>query len=227
MIGSARILALASLLLAGAAPPTLGPRIAPPVVQEVARQAVQPAVVDDPAALPPTLTIAPDRIRAMTSLVLQPYTVEAEEWGDMPALGLSVQDMTGWGNQWSGGKQAFWSPQEPKAFKYDFSAVAGMLVIVNLTAAPDYADLQVKLGCYRKVNDVQYQYLGQMLKGYEGFASQVTRRRVIFAVANHPQCRNADSYRLVFSVMPSPPGRVYGGIDSIVVTRNMQIPPGS
>lgn len=234
----ARLIAASALALSGFA--LLAGASAPPVIlgpAPAATQAASQAPVVRPSAarangtaeLPPRLTLSPDRIRAMTALVLQPYKVEAEEWGEIPELGLSVQDMTGWGSQWSGGKQIFWAPGDMNSFKYDFSAVAGVLVVVNYTTAPDYADVQVKLGCYRKVGDGpgQYQYLGQIVRSYSGYSQTVARQRLVFPVRNHPQCRNGDAWRLIFTMLPSASGKVRGGIDSILVTRTMQIPPGS
>lgn len=192
-----------------------------PVIQAPLRaqtRVVTPRVVSS-ATLPQAEMVAPELVHAMTNLVLQPFTFEAEDWGDRPDLGFTVQDMTGFGNEWSGNKQIFWNPQPPhNAFKWDFSAPGGAMLRIYLTAAPDYANLNIRLGCYRQVSENYYQLMSQRLMTYNGYASTVTRRQVVYPLVFDPQCKNADMFRLLFTAQPAG-NKTFGGIDSIVVSK--------
>jgi len=219
-LGAALLAAGGGFTLPAQANEPVKPAILAPVqpTLQVQKRAVAPRVVPK-AALPPSATIAPDQIHKMVQLPLQPYTFEAEDWGELPNLGMSVQDMSGWGSQWSGNKQIFWNPLPPYyAFKWDFSAPGGQLLKINLTGAPDYADLTIRLGCYRQMSSNYYQLKSQHLLSYKGYASTVLRRTVTYPLFVDPQCKAADMFRLTFTATQSA-GKTFGGIDSIEVTR--------
>lgn len=214
---------LGALLLAGASAVSIAQAGEPvrPAIQAQPRVHVRATLprVTPSAVLSQSEMVAPENIHAITNLALVPYSFEAEDWGEMPELGFTVQDMSGWGSQWSGNRQIFWNPQAPgNAFKWDFSAVGGRLLHINLTAAPDYADLTIRLGCYEQVSEHQYQLRAQVTRAYNGYAAAVTRRQVIFNVALDPRCRDADMFRLLFTANPVT-NRRFAGIDNIVVTR--------
>jgi hypothetical protein len=193
------------------------PGIQPPLRVQ-ARVTVPPRAVSA-AALSQAEMVPPDTLQAIANLALQPFTFEAEDWGDRPDLGFSVQDMSGWGSQWSGNKQIFWNPQPPgSSFKWDFSAPGGAMLRIYLTAAPDYGNMSIRLGCYQKVSENYYQLRSQHLLSYEGHASSVSRRMVAYPLAIDPKCKTADMFRLLFTSQPMS-GRVLGGIDSIVVSK--------
>ena len=192
------------------------PRIEAPVRTQT--RVIAPRVLAAPS-LSQAETVVPNLVHRMDIPELLTFTVEAEDWGEMPELGFTVQDMSGWGNFWSGNKQIFWNPQAPAyAFKWDFSVAAGKMLRINLTAAPDYADLDIRLGCYRQVSENYYQLESQHNLFFEGYATSVRRRSVVYPLTNDPKCRTADMYRLLF-VAKQREGRTFGGIDNIVVTR--------
>ena len=171
------------------------------------------------APLPARATIPPDQLHALTALAMRAYFFEAEDWGEIPELGFTVQDMSGWGSQWSGNRQIFWNPQAPgNVFKWDFAAPGGRILRIHLTGAPDYADLVIRLGCYRKLGENQYQLAAQRTLSYNGRASQVVRRQVAYPLYLVPQCRTADALRLVFTANPVS-NRKFAGIDAIEVSR--------
>ncbi len=216
--------AFGALLAVAGGSPALGqqnvqpvtPRIQAPVRAQA--RVIAPRVVSL-ATLPKTETVAPNLVHRMASPALLNFTVEAEDWGDMPDLGFTVQDMSGWGSEWSGNKQIFWDPQPPgKAFKWDFSVTGGKMLRVYLTAAPDYADLSITIGCYRQVSDNYYQLQSQHSMVYEGYATSVRRKSVAYPMTSDPKCATADMYRLLFVALQKE-GKTFGGIDSIVVTR--------
>jgi len=174
-----------------------------PGARAVQTRVVAPRVVSS-ATLPQAEMVAPEQVHAMTNLILQPFTFEAEDWGDRPDLGFTVQDMAGFGNEWSGNKQIFWNPQPPhNAFKWDFSAPGGKMLRIYLTAAPDYANLTIRLGCYRQVSENYYQLMSQRFMSYNGYASTVIRRQVVYPLVFDPQCQNADMFRLLFTAQPA------------------------
>jgi hypothetical protein len=215
--------ACGALLASGAASAVLAqatvreaPRIEAPVRAQT--RVIAPRVLAAPT-LTQAETVAPDLVHKMDIPALLTFTVEAEEWGDNPALGFTVQDMSGWGSDWSGNKQIFWNPQPPGyAFKWDFSVTAGKMLRINLTAAPDYANLDIRLGCYRQVSANYYQLDSQHNLFFEGYATSVRRRFVSYPLTVDPKCRDAAMYRLLFVAKQSE-GRTFAGIDSIVVTR--------
>lgn len=195
---------------------TEAPKIAAPVRTHT--RVIAPRVLAAPT-LSQAETVAPELVHRMDIPALLTFTVEAEDWGDKPELGFTVQDMSGWGSEWSGNKQIFWNPQAPAyAFKWDFSVAAGKMLRINLTAAPDYADLDIRLGCYRQITENYYQLDSQHNLFFEGYATSVRRRSVSYPLTIDPKCRNAAMYRLLF-VARQREGRTFGGIDSIVVTR--------
>jgi len=192
------------------------PRIQAPI--QVQKRAIAPRVVSG-ATLSKNEAVAPELVHKLDIPAILDFTVEAEDWGEMPELGFTVQDMSGWGSEWSGNKQIFWNPQPPaKAFKWDFSVTGGKMLRIYLTAAPDYANLSIKLGCYRQVSENYYQLSSEHKMFYEGYATSVRRRSVAYPLTFDPKCATADMYRLLFIAQQSE-GRTFGGIDSIVVTR--------
>lgn len=192
------------------------PRIEAPVRAQT--RVIAPRVVAAPT-LAQVEVVAPELVHRLDIPALLTFTVEAEEWGEMPELGFTVQDMSGWGSEWSGNKQIFWNPQPPGfAFKYDFSVAAGKMLRINLTAAPDYANLDIRLGCYRQLSENYYQLDSQHNLFFEGYATSVRHRFVSYPLTVDPKCRDAAMYRLLFVAKQSE-GRTFAGIDSIVVTR--------
>lgn len=216
--------AFGALLAVAGAPQALGqqsvqqvtPRIQAPVRAQA--RVIAPRVVSL-ATLPQTATVTPNMVHRMAIPALLNFTVEAEDWGEMPDLGFTVQDMSGWGSEWSGNKQIFWNPQPPsQAFKWDFSVTGGKVLRVYLTAAPDYANMDITLGCYRQVSQNYYQLQSQHKQFYNGYATSVRRQVVVWPLTFDPKCASADMYRLLFVAKQSE-GRTFGGIDSIVVQR--------
>ncbi|GGD88688.1 hypothetical protein GCM10011515_05450 [Tsuneonella deserti] len=178
--------------------------------------AISPTISRSPV-LAPAESIPADQVLRLALAPLTDWVFEAEDWGERPELGLSVQDMSGWGSEWSRDRQIFWNPQPPAyVFKWDFSVSAARYLRINLTAAPDYAPLTIRLGCYRQTAANYYQLLSEHVMYHDGYATSVRRQSVGFPIVVDPKCKTADMYRLLFVAKPSE-GRTFGGIDNIVV----------
>lgn len=139
---------------------------------------------------------------------------EAEDWGDIPKLGLSVQDMTPFGTAWSGNKHIFWNPTPIvmyKGFYWDFKAPGTKTISIDLTAAPDYRKMQISLMCYVLAGPYKTPNLITQVRMYDGYATTVKRQNVTFA-----PCGGGPFYRLIFKPFVGPANRPFGGIDRIV-----------
>ncbi len=177
----------------------------------------------DTAFLPRTAdqyTAAGRQVDLSATLYAMTHTVfEAEDWGDIPTLGLSVQDMTSFGSTWSGNKQIFWNPAAAHSFKWDFKAPAGKRLTLDLTAAPDYGLMKITLVCYKQHAPPYTFYVPveTVARTHDGYATSVRRQRVEILLS--APCRQADAYRLIFTLTQASPDRRFGGIDRIVVAK--------
>jgi len=164
-------------------------------------------------------TVQETKVDISAALYAMKHTVfEAEDWGDIPKLGLSVQNMAPFGNRWSGDKQIFWNPVG-KSFYWDFKAPSGKVMSLDLTSAPDYGVMKIALLCYKKqgLYNAFYHVVGKAARTHDGYAATVTRKRV--SIPLQAGCAFADFYRLFFALNASSGNRRLGGIDRIVVAK--------
>jgi len=155
------------------------------------------------------------------ALYAMTHTVfEGEAWGEIPELGLSVQDMTPFAGKWSGNKQIFWNASVKPVFQWDFAAPKAKSLTFDMTAAPDYGTITIRLFCFRKTPYGTYMLKGTLQRIYDGYATSVRRKTTaITLLGAYNNCYGSDAYRLIFSFTATAPGRRYGGIDRIVVTK--------
>lgn len=144
---------------------------------------------------------------------------EGESWGEIPELGLSVQDMTSFVGKWSGNKQIFWNSNVAASFKWDFAAPGAKSLTFDMTGAPDYGIIKIRLFCYRKTAQGYFVPMGTRERVYDGYATSVRRKTTGISLLGSPPCASADAYRLVFIFASTAADRRFGGIDRIVVAK--------
>ena len=146
-------------------------------------------------------------------------TFEAEAFGDHPELGLSVQEMSGFGAGWSGNAQLFWRPNRPMTWvRLPFRIEPGSYAVrIDMPQAPDYGT--VDLSIVYRASAANFPGAGarnwvetQVVR-FNGYAGRVqpAANPVSFAVA-----WSADDG--VYVVMKSRDGKL-AGIDRVRFTR--------
>ncbi|MEX0628490.1 MAG: hypothetical protein WEB63_05680 [Cucumibacter sp.] len=199
--------------------PSLAPRLSEPapdggaVVNAVPTPPARPVVIAPAPNQTSTGIVAPPPPTAPLRMLSQPFiAIEAEALLDAGVLQVRggeaiVQDMSGFGPQWSGNQQVLWTGGLRGAsmtLPLNVSEPGTYLVELDLTQAPDFGDLAFEVD-------------GAPASGaFSGFASEVVRASV--SIGTFSMQPGTHWLRLIITGKSPQSSNYLAGLDRVVLT---------